>query len=185
MKKETKAKKALANLKDWLVDSGHSVDHVEKLAEATPLTADQIHLQVDAVLLYLEKPARFIIKICKYCKEPFGTNYRAVAYWSNSHRAKVLYQETGIRWNPHKSEHERWGGEPPLIIPPMAVSKLREFAEQLLAQLPESVPPILQPVSESPQYRQLKVDVQATVPLSPVVNKVLSQSQVVFSFDFL
>lgn len=136
MKKETKTKKALAGLAEWLKESGHSEAAIQEAIERTPTDRDAVHLQAEAVLLYLEKPARFITKPCKLCGEYFGTNYRGVSYCSNAHRAKSLLDSTGIRWNPHKSEAERWGGEPPLVIPPTAVNKLREFAEQLLSQLP-------------------------------------------------
>lgn len=136
MRKETKAKRALTGIEAYLAKSGVQLDVVKEVIEKAPTHRDEIHLQAEAVLLYLERPARFIMKPCKLCGEHFGTNYRAVAYCSDAHRAKALTSQTGIPWNPHKTPQERWGGEAPLIIPPSAVNKLRQFAEQLLAQLP-------------------------------------------------
>ena len=137
MRKETKSKKSLDKLAQWLQEAGHEQDKIKELVETVPSSRDTSYLQVEAVLLYLEKPSRFMMKQCKTCGEYFGTNYRGVAYCSNAHRAKTLFEQTGIRWNPHKSETERWGGEAPLIIPPAAVRKLRQFAEAVLAATPE------------------------------------------------
>src|SRR5690606_3688420 len=63
----------------------------------------------------------------------FKTNYRGVGYCSDAHRARAL-REVGIEWNPHKTAEERWGGEPPLVIPPEAHKMLLKFAEIILAQ---------------------------------------------------
>lgn len=94
------------------------------------------YMEAEAVLRCLEKPGQFEFKLCKReeCREPFGTNYRAVAYCSDHCRSKDL-QKTGIRWDPTKSPEERWGGEPPLIIPPAAVRTLIHA----LSALPESL----------------------------------------------
>ncbi len=86
--------------------------------------------EAEAVLFFLEKPARFMVKPCKReeCKEPFGTNYRGVAYCSDKCRIKELKRQ-GILWNPSKQPEERWGGEPPLIIPPEALKALMALAQ--------------------------------------------------------
>jgi hypothetical protein len=95
-------------------------------------TKQPAYYEAEALLLAIEKPARFIYKICKReeCKEPFGTNYRGVAYCSDNCRKKDL-AKIGIRWSPEKSQEERWGGEPPLIVPPSVVKLLKDLLSQI------------------------------------------------------
>ena len=98
----------------------------------------------EAVLKFLEKPACFMQKQCarKACGEWFGTNYRGVGYCTDNCRIRSL-QEIGIAWDPGKREEERWGGEPPLIVPPAALKKLIQMAQQQMGSenpLPEWIP---------------------------------------------
>ena len=135
MKKQTATKKALEGLARYLEQAGHSVEKIEAAKSAVPLTREQISLQCDAVLIYIQKPAAFTVKVCDECGESFGTNYHHVAKCSDYCRARALQRQTGIRWNPHKSQREAWGGEPPLIIPPEALKSLEGFARQLLLEI--------------------------------------------------
>jgi hypothetical protein len=82
-------------------------------------------MDAEAVLLFLRKPAAFTFKVCKRteCGEAFGTDYHAVAYCSDRCRVKSL-AAVGLQWDPTKSPEQRWGGEPPLLLPPEAVSVL-------------------------------------------------------------
>lgn len=141
MKVETRARKDAAKLAAWLKANGHDELKVESALKEAPDHTDKPMLEVEGVLLYLNKPTKFLSKKCKACKEPFLSNYHAVAYCSNACRAKTLFAETGIPWNPHKTPAERWGGEAPILIPPAAIKKLRNFAESLLAQLDQTVVP--------------------------------------------
>jgi hypothetical protein len=101
----------------------------------------------EAVLAFIEKPARFAFKPCKRCGEMFGTSYRSVAFCGDNCRARYLLETSGIRWNPHKPPEERWGGEPPMILPPLAVKILLQAAQQ------QSNEP-LQGASESPEVQE-------------------------------
>ena len=93
------------------------------------------YMEAEAVLLSLEKPAVFTYKPCKRCGEMFGTNYRGVGYCSDNCRVKHLQSQTGIVWNPSRATpEERWGGEPPLVIPPSILKLLLPWAEHLVAQ---------------------------------------------------
>jgi hypothetical protein len=108
MKRETKTKKATDWLANYLKQAGHEEEAVKEAISSAPTTKDAVSLQGEAVLLYIEKPARFTMKKCKRCKEVFGTNYRYVSYCSNNCM------------------------EQPLIIPPAALKRLKHFAELVL-----------------------------------------------------
>ena len=133
MKQQKKTERAVKGLQNLLAQLGVDQTVITEAVKNVPLTPQDLSMHAEAVLLSLQQPAHFMSKKCKFCGEYFGTNYRAVAYCSDSHRAKALLAE-GIVWNPHKTAEERWGGEPPLVIPPEARRKLVKFAEVLLAQ---------------------------------------------------
>jgi hypothetical protein len=82
--------------------------------------------EADALLDFIQNPKQYLVKNCKRCGEAFSTNYRAVAFCSDLCRAKSL-EQIGIQWNPYKTATERWGGVPPLIVPPAAIRVLREM----------------------------------------------------------
>jgi hypothetical protein len=133
VKQQKKTERAVKGLQSLLAQLGVDQTVIKEAVKNVPLTPQDLSMHAEAVLLSLQQPAHFMSKKCKYCGEYFGTNYRAVAYCSDSHRAKALRAE-GIEWNPHKTAEERWGGEPPLVIPPEARRKLVKFAQVLLAQ---------------------------------------------------
>ena len=85
------------------------------------------HLEAEGLLRMLNKPNTYVFKICKHCKEPFGTDYHAVAHCSDECR-KVELKKQGFHWTPGRTQTERWGGEPPVILSPALVRKLIEFA---------------------------------------------------------
>lgn len=89
--------------------------------------------EADAVLLSLHYPHKMTVKKCKYCGEPFATNYCFVGYCSHSHRKKAL-AEFGIEWN-HDGQPV-WGRhEPPLIVNFPTILKLEAWANWLLTQM--------------------------------------------------
>lgn len=133
MRKQKKVERAVKGLEAMLAKLGVDQAVIEEAAKTVPVTPHDLSMHAEAVLLSLQQPSHFMMKKCKYCQEEFGTNYRSVGYCSDAHRAKALRQ-MGIEWNPHKTAEERWGGEPPLVIPPEAYRKLVKFAEILLAQ---------------------------------------------------
>lgn len=102
---------------------------IEDIKRNVPLPQQAVSRQGEAVLLFLESPAKFTTKECKRCGEPFGTNYRGVGYCSDGCRARSMEEQLGIKWNWMKPDEDRWGGEPPLIIPPSALQKLKEYVE--------------------------------------------------------
>lgn len=139
MRTSKKKERALDGLLKYLERAGVSTETIEQVKEEIPHDDHAISMQAEAVLLSLEKPARFTIKNCKRCGESFGTNYRYVSYCSDTCRAKAIQNQTGIRWNWHKPAEERWGSqsgnvEPPLTIPPEALQAMK-VAHQNLCQL--------------------------------------------------
>ena len=183
MRAETRAKKDAEKLAAWLKANGHDAVVVETALKEAPDHHDQKYLEVEGVLLYLNKPAKFISKECKACKEPFLASYHAVAYCSNACRAKTLFAETGIGWNPHKSPAERWGGEAPIVIPPAAVKKLRKFAEDLLAQLGQPPPVMIELDAE--ESRPQMVETHTSPDSSPLESLLLEFEDSVYSADSL
>lgn len=143
-KKKARAMAKFARLAQQIGGSIQAPD----IQAATAELAEKRHelpafYEAEGVLRFLEKPASFTVKICKRegCKEPFGTNYRAVAYCSDNCRRRDL-ERTGIRWNPHKPPEERWQGEPPLVLPPQVIraliALLSQVEPELLSKLDES-----------------------------------------------
>lgn len=139
MRSSKKADRAMKQLAEMLAKHGVSTDVIEEVKETAPTDRDAISRQGEAVLLFLESPAKFTTKFCKRpdCGEPFGTNYRAVAYCSDNCRSKHMSELIGVKWDwMRASEEERWGGEPPLIIPPAAYRKIRQFVSFFVDTLP-------------------------------------------------
>lgn len=130
----------------------HSQTQKERVVqEAETAATKQLprYYEAEGLLLFLEQPSRFMVKVCKRteCQEPFGTNYRSVAYCSDNCRAKDL-MKIGIRWDPTKSPEDRWRGEPPLILPPVVVKML---VQQLSALIEPDVVSALQKIEFSEQ----------------------------------
>jgi hypothetical protein len=136
VKPEIKASRAIQKLIAQAAAAGRDLSQYqnrtkELVQEARTYKPDPMYA-AEALLLCIQKPARFMFKNCKReeCKEPFGTNYRAVGYCSDHCRARDL-EKIGIQWDPTKRPEERWGGEPPLVIPPDAVKTLRRLLSVL------------------------------------------------------
>ena len=138
MRLSKKAERSMAKLAEMLAASGVTIEEIEEIKETAPTGREAVSMQAEAVLLFLESPAKFTQKQCKRteCGEYFGTNYRSVAYCSDTCRAKEVSRQIGVKWNYFKTEHERWGGEPPLVIPPAALQKIRQYIEFF-----QSIPP--------------------------------------------
>jgi hypothetical protein len=176
-KKTERAFAKAAALLQQLGASSPSVELIDVKAAAREAHAKQFdvpkYFEAEAMLLFLEKPARFVLKTCKRCGEPFGSTYHAVGYCSDHCRQVAIQSQTGILWNPHKTPEERWGGEPPLILPVAAMLKLREIfglglqtqtetqngGEELHAQ-EENLTPIFSAVEQS-------LHSEANLPQSP------------------
>jgi len=144
MKKSIALERNMAKLARLMEQAGAKKDNtssavnVEKFdikslaREAETTRSVTAHLEAEAVLRFLRNPAGYLLKTCKreQCQLPFGTDYHAVAYCSDACRAKELQSQIGIVWNPHKTPEERWGGEPPSIIPPAAMMALLGFVRK-------------------------------------------------------
>lgn len=152
MRTDKKKERATQKLIELLKSQGKLTEDKAIEISNEPLVADDSYLEAEAVLLSLEKPARFTTKVCKECGEAFGTDYRAVAYCSDHCRAKAL-KRIGILWNYHKHPRERWGSpfarvEPPLVIPPDVLKQMagllesQRTTEYQAPQEPELLPPV-------------------------------------------
>jgi hypothetical protein len=184
VRQELKIARQMQKFAALAAKAGHTVELPKDIKAATAeviavrKTLPPLY-EAEAVLLALEKPARFEYKICKReeCKEPFGTNYRAVAYCSDNCRAKEL-AKIGIHWNPSKPPELRWGGEPPLIIPPSVVKLLRS----LLSQLPPNEELIEHAPPEIPQEVVQNKTILPEPPLECIVQETPKEGSV---FQFL
>lgn len=143
----------LEKIRKLLLKHGIDNEIVEEAIAEAPTFQDAVSRQGEAVLLFLESPAKYTAKLCKRCKEPFGTNYRYVAYCTDTCRAHAISEQTGVKWDWLKSEAERWGfKEPPLVIPPEAFKKLQQYIDVLQSRnLIETEPtlPTLQSKAQS------------------------------------
>ena len=202
MRPSKKAERAMAKITAMLAESGVSTEDIEAMTEKAPTGREALSRQGEAVLLFLESPAKYTAKLCKRCGEPFGTNYRSVAYCSDTCRAKEMYQQLGVKWNHFKTEEERWGGEPPLIIPPAAFRKIQEFVQFFSDILPiqkeKENPPSSGPkedldesfvesgqLVEWSQSQQLPSEVRTTLPQSPPELCPEQETEEEGLFDFL
>ena len=144
MREELKAQRAVAKALELLKSVGADTSAIpdtkeahKEIARTAVNTGPSPSYQAEGVLMYLSAPARFDVKKCKRCEEPFMTNYRAVTYCSDICRAAAL-RKLGIIWNPHKNQEFRWGSdnypvEPPIVIPPEAVAALVTLANRVQA----------------------------------------------------
>lgn len=126
----TKNKRALDKAAEWLKQHGVEEDAIVAAKETNVQTKEEIGLEAEAVLAFLEKPTRFVIYVCKRCGDSFGTNYRYNRYCSDTCRSKSL-RDMGIEWDQHADAKSRWGGEPPLTIPVGAIESLMAAAARI------------------------------------------------------
>lgn len=170
MRPTKKADRAMEKIAELLKKhQGMSDVEIEDIKTNVPLQQQAISRQGEAVLLFLESPAKFTTKQCKRCGEPFGTNYRSVGYCSDGCRARSMEEQLGIKWNWLKPDEDRWGGEPPLIIPPAALRKLQEYVE-FFAGIPH-----IQTERESPADREYLQSIESELQQVPYPE--LSDSQ--------
>lgn len=161
--KERKRQKALALVASLGVDTSSYVDHSAERLDRAP---ENLERQGEAALAFLDRPTRFITKQCIYCQEYFGTNYRSVGYCSNLCRDKHFRQQTGYKvdWGA-KSDKDRWGGEPPLIIDPETLKHLAQW----YAELKQKVDQDSQTQNHlEPEQPESQSNIQAIQPVLPV-----------------
>lgn len=139
MRPSKAADRSMQKLAAMLAQHGFDQQVIEEVKETAPTDRMAISRQGEAVLAFLETPAKFTTKICKReaCQQPFGTNYRSVAYCSDNCRSRAVSEMMGVKWDwTRATEEERWGGEPPLIIPPAALQKIQKYVEFFLDTRP-------------------------------------------------
>jgi hypothetical protein len=128
MRVDKKQARQLAKLAVLLSNVGVTVD-VEKIQEDAKLTPVTESNKLEGVLASIRRPGDFTYRRCIRCNEPFGSNYISVGYCSDFCRIKSFEQLTGVKWSSTKSPEERWGGEPPLVIPPDVVRRMLRYSE--------------------------------------------------------
>lgn len=149
MKKAIKDERQNKRLADLL---GMNPEEVQALR--TKEDADTHTREASAVLLFIERPDAFITKRCDECKGTFATTYQFVSVCSTSCRIRSL-KKIGIDWNPLHTPEERWQRSKiptEYSIPPRALQKLLEIAEEL--QLQEPIPPVAETIYEPIESHQ-------------------------------
>lgn len=157
----------------------HGGDPVESYELDDSKQRQMFHAQ--AVVKSLEHPTEFrITQVCKHCKDPYTTNYRATAYCSLLCAELNLKAYFGLAWRPHaRIRKERWEvlAEPEIVtLQALKAMKLLvarvesdlgypiEIDEQAFSRLPSGLlkeeqpslayelPPVqADPVSDSPK----------------------------------
>ena len=158
----------------------HGIDNevIEEAIAESPTFQDAVSRQGEAVLLFLESPAKYTAKLCKRCGEPFGTNYRYVAYCTDQCRAHAISEQTGVKWDWMKPELERWGfKEPPLVIPPKAFKNLQAYISVLQSRnLMQTQSPSLPTQSEKALAEKEIRKILDTFPTNPQPQPALQDS---------
>lgn len=131
MKQSVKDARKLAKIAAQLANIGVTVD-VEAIQEQAKIPVQTESDKLEATLHSVSRPGDFTYRLCKRCHQPFGSNYRAVAYCSDLHRIRDFEDLTGVKWNSTKTPEQRWGGEPPLVIPPDVVYTMWKYATSLV-----------------------------------------------------
>lgn len=115
----------MAKAMEKLAKLGLKVDETV-FRDAVDNGPQQRALAQEALLLTLaNKPPKLVQRDCGECGMVFGTNYLYVGYCSD-HCRRVALDKAGIRYNPTKNEYTA-KEEEPLIIPPGALSALRDL----------------------------------------------------------
>lgn len=169
MKASTAAERAIQKNLEILKANGIDFsDGMEEMKKKL-LAAGAEHVQskseaLEATIKSVLKPGSFTYRQCKRCGETFGADYRSVAFCSDHCRIEYLRTVSGIEWSSGKTPIERWGGEPPLIIPPSVLKVMVPYAKRILEAVETSVTGemgseiSLLPAEPLPYYVQLEFD---------------------------
>ena len=107
-------------------------------AEEKKDSPERVAFRGEGVLYALEFPlSPRITKVCKECRDPFLSYYKAVAYCSQECTIRALRTHFGINWKPNRElKKERWEtrGEPRLI-PLKALQAMKAIVAQAEADL--------------------------------------------------
>lgn len=127
--------------------------------------------EASAILLFIERPDAFITKRCDECKGTFATTYQFVSVCSTNCRIRSL-KKIGIDWNPLHTPEERWQRSKiptEYSIPPRALQKLLEIAEEL--KLQEQAELVSEPPESLQNNDQSYSDPPGSEPELPVASK--------------
>lgn len=137
MKEHTKAQRAEKKALEMLAKLGVDTSKVQ----ASPTTYSRTEsiseksLQAEATLAYWESGREFREKTCSHCGKKFATNYNTVGNCSDKCRIEELAL-IGIEWSPTKTQHERWGRTPPLVVPQEALELIEQIRSENLEEVP-------------------------------------------------
>lgn len=152
MARQTKQQKAAELLKKMAAEQGGTLDMSALLAlRDNPVVREGATPEVESVLRSLHKPHTFMMRKCKYCGEPFQTNYCYTAYCSDICITEDL-RKIGVAYDPFvkkRWEHRMyvtgsvgdevmqqwWRYEPPEYISSQMLSTLETWAHAFLADL--------------------------------------------------
>lgn len=165
MRADKKQERENQKLLEWLKRAGQDTSQVK--IEQQPIQKESIQthsLHAEAASAYWEKGKEFRDVTCRECGAIFATNYgHNVRYCSDPCRKKAL-EKIGIAWSPFKTQHERWGRIPPLIVPPEALVLLKELREEGQNHVPTEVVSVDLPVSsdqwmdDSQEFQDFSLD---------------------------
>lgn len=124
MKDETRKRK-LAELLGIPYEPPKPPDPKEELRKET------VSREAEAVVLYMEDPAKFITRLCRVCHQPFGVNRASISCCSDRCRQDLLSETYGLDVDLSlRTPQERWthntGGREPLIVPPPVIKLLAQ-----------------------------------------------------------
>lgn len=105
------------------------------------LAAERAFIEASLVDFTLDNPKRVITVICPTCKEKFQTNYKFQRYCSVECLSTGVLRR-GLKWDPEKSEVDRWHGLPPTTIRPETLKQLLVWAREIVKQDEYPVSPI-------------------------------------------
>jgi len=179
LKNAKKQERALANLAKLLEQHGVKVDVQETKSYVNNAAVTESE-KLEGVLASVRRPGDFTYRICKRaaCGQPFGANYQSVAYCSDLCRIKDFEYTTGIKWNSNKSPEERWGGEPPIVIPPEVIATMLPYAKRIVESF-HSLGVTEQELADSVQPSPLPVQDE-----SPAESSTPSPKPFLFEYDF-
>lgn len=128
MKAHKKAQRAEKKALELLAKLGADTSSLKNSSSsyAPRESISQKSLEAEATIAYWESGKVFREKECSHCGRRFATNYASVANCSDKCRAEEL-AKIGIEWSPFKTQHERWGRTPPLVVPQEALDLIKEI----------------------------------------------------------
>lgn len=155
MKAHKKQERKNKGMLDWLAKHGKDVSNIDIDTIAPTESISASSLEGEAALAYWEKGKDFKEKKCTHCGRTFATNYNSVGNCSDRCRIAEL-ADIGITWSPSKTQHERWGRTPPLVVGQEALEVLKSARQAQESDTSDSL--------STPQQETQLTDDSHTVP---------------------